>query len=101
MKSTRVLLAKRPVGEPDDSCFEFAERDVPALNDGQILIKCCGSRSIPTCAPYERRQVVCRAAKIGDVMTANRQVSSSNRNPQVQSRRLRYGLHGLADLLRC
>jgi NADPH-dependent curcumin reductase CurA len=39
MKSTRVVLAKRPVGEPDDSCFQFEERDTPPLKDNQILIK--------------------------------------------------------------
>jgi len=39
MKNTKVVLAKRPVGEPDDSCFGFVEEDVPELKDGQILIK--------------------------------------------------------------
>lgn len=39
MKNTRVLLAKRPVGEPDDSCFEIVTEDTPELKDGQILIK--------------------------------------------------------------
>ena len=39
MKNTRVLLAKRPVGEPDDSCFEIAQAEVPPLQPGQLLIK--------------------------------------------------------------
>lgn len=39
MKNTRVVLAKRPQGEPDDSCFAYESVDVPALKDGQILIK--------------------------------------------------------------
>lgn len=39
MKNTKVLLAKRPSGEPDDSCFEFVSEQTPALQDGQILIK--------------------------------------------------------------
>ena len=39
MKNTRVLLAKRPVGEPDVSCFKIEQVDVPELNENQILIK--------------------------------------------------------------
>jgi NADPH-dependent curcumin reductase CurA len=39
MKNTRVLLAKRPVGEPDDSCFEIMQAEVPPLQPGQLLIK--------------------------------------------------------------
>jgi NADPH-dependent curcumin reductase CurA len=39
MKNTKVVLAKRPVGEPDDSCFRVEDEDVPKLQDGQILIK--------------------------------------------------------------
>jgi len=39
MKSTRIVMAKRPVGEPDDSCFELNQQDIPELKDGQVLIK--------------------------------------------------------------
>lgn len=39
MKNTRVVLARRPVGEPDDSCFEFITEESPALEEGQIRIK--------------------------------------------------------------
>lgn len=39
MKNTRVLLAKRPVGEPDASCFTIEQVDVPELKDNQVLIK--------------------------------------------------------------
>lgn len=39
MKSKAIVLAKRPVGEPDDSCFRFEEHEIPELKDGQILIK--------------------------------------------------------------
>lgn len=39
MKSKRVVLAKRPIGEPDDNCFRFEEQPLPELKDGQILIK--------------------------------------------------------------
>lgn len=39
MKNTRVVMARRPVGEPDDSCFRFEETDIPDLAEGEILIK--------------------------------------------------------------
>lgn len=39
MINTKMLLAKRPVGEPGDDCFRLAQEEVPALQDGQILIK--------------------------------------------------------------
>jgi len=39
MKNTRMLLAKRPHGEPDDSCFKLDEVEIAALQEGQILIK--------------------------------------------------------------
>jgi NADPH-dependent curcumin reductase len=34
-----MLFVKRPVGEPDDTCFRLEESAVPPLGDGQILIK--------------------------------------------------------------
>ncbi len=39
MISKRIVLAKRPVGEPDDSCFRMEEKEVPELKDNQVLIK--------------------------------------------------------------
>ncbi len=39
MKNTKVQLAKRPTGEPDDSCFEFVSEETPALKEGQFLIQ--------------------------------------------------------------
>lgn len=39
MKSQRVLLAKRPSGEPDDSCFNFDEAETKPLEKNQVLIK--------------------------------------------------------------
>ncbi|MEX2130874.1 MAG: NADP-dependent oxidoreductase [Pseudohongiellaceae bacterium] len=38
-KNKRVIFAKRPVGEPEDSCFRLEEVDVPDLLPDQILIK--------------------------------------------------------------
>jgi NADPH-dependent curcumin reductase len=71
MKSTRVLLAKRPTGEPDDSCFEIAEREVPALKEGQILMKVLWL----SLDPYMRGRMndvksYAEPTKIGEVMTA-------------------------------
>lgn len=40
-KNKQVLLAKRPVGEPGDDCFNFQEVDIPELGENQILIKVC------------------------------------------------------------
>lgn len=34
-----MVLAARPVGEPDDSCFETRVVDLPALEDGEVLLR--------------------------------------------------------------
>jgi NADPH-dependent curcumin reductase CurA len=39
MQTTQILLAKRPVGETDDSCFETTTVDLPDLQDGQVLLR--------------------------------------------------------------
>lgn len=39
MKSTQIRLAARPVGEPDDSCFETTVSELPDLEDGQVLLR--------------------------------------------------------------
>lgn len=39
MQSTQIRLASRPVGEPKDSDFETATVDLPALEDGQVLLR--------------------------------------------------------------
>jgi len=39
MKSKAIVLAQRPTGEPDDSCFRLEEHELPALQPGEILIK--------------------------------------------------------------
>ena len=33
----RWVMAKRPVGEPTEECFELQERPVPALASGEVL----------------------------------------------------------------
>ncbi|WP_232678674.1 NADP-dependent oxidoreductase [Nocardioides sp. R-C-SC26] len=37
--STQVLLAARPVGEPTDDDFRIVETDLPALAEGQVLLR--------------------------------------------------------------
>ena len=39
MKSTQITLAARPVGEPDDDCFETRVVDLPDPGDGQVLLR--------------------------------------------------------------
>lgn len=39
MKSKAIVLAQRPTGEPNDSCFRQEEHDLQALQSGEILIK--------------------------------------------------------------
>jgi NADPH-dependent curcumin reductase CurA len=37
--STQVRLARRPEGEPGDDSFAFMEHELPALEDGQVLLR--------------------------------------------------------------
>lgn len=37
--STQVRLARRPEGEPDDDTYAFVEQELPALEDGQVLLR--------------------------------------------------------------
>ncbi|MEZ5491594.1 MAG: NADP-dependent oxidoreductase [Gammaproteobacteria bacterium] len=70
MKNTRVLLAKRPVGEPDDSCFRIDQVDVPELRENQVLVKVLWL----SLDPYMRGRMndvksYADPLQIGDVMT--------------------------------
>ena len=38
-RNTRILLARRPSGEPTDADFEIESQPIPPLADGEILIK--------------------------------------------------------------
>ena len=38
-QSTQIRLARRPVGEPKDDDFEITTVEVPALEDGQVLLR--------------------------------------------------------------
>ncbi len=37
--TTQIRLAARPVGEPDDSCFETVKADLPEPGEGQLLLR--------------------------------------------------------------
>jgi len=37
--TTQVRLAQRPVGEPDDATYSFEDHELPALEDGQLLLR--------------------------------------------------------------
>ncbi len=37
--STQVRLARRPEGEPDDATYDFVEHELPAIQDGQLLLR--------------------------------------------------------------
>jgi len=70
MKNKRVLMAKRPVGEPDDSCFLLEEVDIPELQEGQILIKVIWL----SLDPYMRGRMndvksYAKPLQIGEIMT--------------------------------
>lgn len=39
MQTTQVLLARRPVGEPQDDDFEIVTRDLPTLQEGELLLR--------------------------------------------------------------
>ncbi|GAB1258251.1 NADP-dependent oxidoreductase [Aurantivibrio plasticivorans] len=71
MKSKQVVLAKRPDGEPDDSCFRFQESELPELKDNQVLIKVLWL----SLDPYMRGRMndaksYVDPLQIGDVITA-------------------------------
>lgn len=71
MKTQQIVMAKRPNGEPDDSCFELVEKDLPAVGENQILIKVLDL----SLDPYMRGRMndiksYAEPAQIGEVMTA-------------------------------
>lgn len=70
MKNQKMLMAKRPQGEPGDDCFKLAEDDVPALEAGQILIRVMWL----SLDPYMRGRMndvksYAKPLQVGDVMT--------------------------------
>ena len=82
MKNVKMVMAKRPEGEPGDDCFKLLEDDVPALEPGQILIKVLWL----SLDPYMRGRMndvksYAKPLQIGEVMTgesAGRVVASES-----------------------
>lgn len=69
MQSTQIRLASRPVGEPKDSDFETTTVDLPALQDGQVLLRTL----YLSLDPYMRGRMsdaksYAKPVEIGDVM---------------------------------
>src|SRR5436190_4707622 len=39
MRSTQIILVARPDGEPDDSCFQVREAELPEPERGQVVLR--------------------------------------------------------------
>lgn len=90
IKNTRVNLAKRPLGEPTDDCFQFEELEIPQLTENQILIKVCWL----SLDPYVRGRMndnksYTAPLEIGEVMTGESTgivIKSTSEDYQVGTR---------------
>ena len=68
--NTRIVLARRPEGEPADDCFRVETVEIPALEDGQILIKVNWLSLDPYMRPrMNDMKSYAKPLQIGDVMT--------------------------------
>jgi NADPH-dependent curcumin reductase CurA len=46
----QIVLVKRPAGDVTPDCFREEKVTLPALADGQVLVRSASCRSTPTCA---------------------------------------------------
>ncbi|MYC58820.1 MAG: NADP-dependent oxidoreductase [Gammaproteobacteria bacterium] len=68
--NTRIVLARRPEGEPTDDCFRFETTELPELEENQILIKVCWLSLDPYMRPrMNDMKSYAKPLQIGDVMT--------------------------------
>ena len=68
--NTRIVLARRPEGEPTDDCFRVETVEIPALEDGQILIKVNWLSLDPYMRPrMNDMKSYAKPLRIGEVMT--------------------------------
>ena len=77
----RWLLAARPVGELQDSCFRLVEEPVPSIGDGEILVRVLFLSCDPTQRGWIARDTYLPAVKIGEVVRSGgvgRVVASKN-----------------------
>ena len=87
----RIVLAKRPTGEPTPDDFRLEEAPIPELNDGEILLQTV----YLSLDPYMRGRMsegpsYAAAAKLDEVMvggTVSRVASFAQ--PEIQGRRPR------------
>ncbi|MYI01024.1 MAG: NADP-dependent oxidoreductase [Gammaproteobacteria bacterium] len=68
--NTRIVLARRPEGEPTDDCFRVETTELPELEENQILIKVCWLSLDPYMRPrMNDMKSYAKPLQIGDVMT--------------------------------
>ena len=68
--NTRIVLARRPEGEPTDECFRIESEQLPELAENQILIKVCWLSLDPYMRPrMNDMKSYTKPTQIGDVMT--------------------------------
>ena len=68
--NTRIVLARRPEGEPTDDCFRVETVELPELEDKQILIKVNWLSLDPYMRPrMNDMKSYAKPLQIGDVMT--------------------------------
>src|ERR1700730_4656101 len=69
VKNLRVLLKRRPVGEPSENDFEFSEVEVPAPEKGQMLLRTLWLSLDPyMCGRMNEGKSYAPPVAIGDVM---------------------------------
>ena len=71
LRNRRVLLASRPKGLPDASCWQFEDVAIAPLDDGQVLVKVLQLSLDPAMRGWmnEGKSYI-RPVAIGEVMRA-------------------------------
>ena len=88
--STQVRLARRPQGEPDDATYSFVEHELPAIGEGQLLLRVV----YLSLDPYMRGRMsdaksYADPVEIGDVLVAGTVcVVEESRHPDYEVGRL-------------
>jgi NADPH-dependent curcumin reductase CurA len=67
-ENRQVLLAARPHGLVDDSCFRYAHAPVPAISDGEALVRVVYLSIDPTIRAWMAADTYLPAIRIGDVV---------------------------------
>lgn len=71
MKNTQVKLIQRPIGEPNNDCWQIEETEIPELTENQVLIKVDYLSIDPAMRGWmnEGKSYI-RPVRIGEVMRA-------------------------------